>query len=61
MILGEDLYKNFVSVILSVLLMISVFAFSANAETMVYGSYEYRIINDRYVELLRCKIYLKYI
>ena len=47
--------KRIISIVLSMLVLISVFVFTANAETLTSGNYEYRIINDNYVELLRCK------
>lgn len=47
--------KKIVSVIMSFILLTSVFVFNSNAETLTYGDYEYRVINDKYVELLRCK------
>ncbi len=47
--------KKITSIILSLLLLVSIFSLGVNAETLTYNGYEYRVINDKYVELISCK------
>lgn len=47
--------KKITSIILSLFLLLPIFSFSVNAGTLTYNGYEYRVINDKYVELICCK------
>lgn len=47
--------KKFISTFLTLVLTALAFTINVNAETLTYKDYEYRVINNKYVELVRCR------
>lgn len=53
--LEDKVMKKIISTFLMLTMIAATFTINVNAETLNYKDYEYRVVNDKYVELIRCK------